>query len=338
MKKNAARILIAGTNSGCGKTTVTCALLSALKQRNLKVSSFKCGPDYIDPMFHGKAIGVSSSNLDLFFYDENTLKNLLAENSEEISVIEGVMGFYDGTSFSETKASSYHLAKTTETPVILTINCKGLAYSVLPIIEGFANHKKDYKLSGVILNNTTKSSYIMLKKTIEEYFAGEIKVFGYLPKLPEDLIIESRHLGLVTANEIENIKEKLQKLGELASEYIDIEKIIETANSANEICYEKIDIQKICDVNIAVALDNAFCFYYKDSLKLLEKLGANIKYFSPLKDTKLPKNIDGIYLGGGYPELYLKELSENETMKDSIKNFLEQNKPCIAECGGFLYL
>ncbi|MFI3226075.1 MAG: cobyrinate a,c-diamide synthase [Clostridia bacterium] len=334
-EKQISRVLIAGTNSGCGKTTVTCAILSALVARKMNVSSFKCGPDYIDPMFHGKIIGVPSSNLDAFFFDNNTLKYLLAQNSKDISVIEGVMGFYDGMSINSTKSSSYDIAKITNTPVILTVNCRGLAYSILPMIEGFAKHKKDYNFAGVILNNITKSTYQSVKPLIEN--AG-IKVLGYLPKLPENLVIESRHLGLVTANEIQNIKEKLVELGEFAEQTIDIDKIIECANSAKNISYSPISYAKTDDnLTIAVAYDNAFCFYYKDNLKLFEKLGVKIAYFSPINDKKLP-DCDGLYLGGGYPELYLQKLSDNQTMLKSIYEFLQKGMPCIAECGGFMYL
>lgn len=337
--KSIPRIIIGGTNSGCGKTTVTCAVLSAILQKNMELSSFKCGPDYIDPMFHGKILSVPSSNLDPFFFSENTLKSVLAEHSHGLAVIEGVMGLFDGMSLGSTKGSTYDVAKITNSPVILTINCKGAAYSVLPIIEGFINHKNDYNLAGVILNNMTSHTFEAVKKLVEENLGNKVKMLGHLPKLPEDLVIESRHLGLVTANEIENIKEKLAKLGEFASKTIDIEKIIEIANTALKIEYEEIKTKAVCkNLNIAVAMDNAFCFYYKDNLALLEKLGATLKFFSPIKDKELPKNTNGIYLGGGYPELYLKELSENVSMKNSILKALNKRIPCIAECGGFMYL
>ncbi|MFI3325622.1 MAG: cobyrinate a,c-diamide synthase [Clostridia bacterium] len=338
-RQSLARVIIAGTNSGCGKTTVTCALLSAFKQTNTVVTSFKCGPDYIDPMFHGKVLGISSSNLDPFFYDDNTLKALLCENANGICVIEGVMGFYDGMTLESTKASTYDVAKILNTPVILTVNCKGTAYSVLPVIEGFLNHKKDYDLAGVILNGISPMTYGKVKSLIEKHFENKIKVFGYLPKLPENLILESRHLGLVTANEITDIRLKLDELGKIALKTLDINLIAQTAKETKALQYNDLDIKPICEnVNIAVAMDNAFCFYYKDNLKLIQKLGAKLCYFSPLKDEKLPENIDGIYLGGGYPELYLNELEKNVSMKNDIHKFLTQNKPCIAECGGFMYL
>lgn len=337
--KNLARIIIAGTSSGCGKTTVTCALLSAFLQKNIETSSFKCGPDYIDPLFHGKILGLNSSNLDPFFYDDETLKALLCENAKGISVIEGVMGFYDGMSIDSTDGSTYTVAKITKTPVILTINCKGTAYSILPVIEGFLKHKNDYNLAGVILNNISKTTYKKMKIVIENYFENKIKIFGYIPRLPDILKLESRHLGLVTADEIENIKFKLNKLGKYAAKTLDLDMIIETAKSAENLEFSPLEIKSICEnVNIAVARDKAFCFYYRDNLRLLEKLGAKLIYFSPLEDELLPENADGLYIGGGYPELYVNVLANNLAVKSSIYKFLKSNKPCIAECGGFMYL
>lgn len=338
-KSNPPRILIGGTNSGCGKTTITCALLSALVKRGLDASSFKCGPDYIDPMFHSKIIGTESYNLDSFFYTQDVLKQLLCENSKEISVIEGVMGFFDGMSVNSMENSSYTVAKTTGTPVILVVNCKGMAYSILPMIEGFVNHKTDFILAGVILNNIAATTYESIKKLGESYFSNRVKFLGYMPKLPADLVIESRHLGLVTADEIVDIKSKLASLGEIAEQTIEIDNIIKIARTSESLNYTPLEYKKVCgQINIGVALDNAFCFYYKDNLKLLEKMGANLIYFSPVSDEKVPDNINGLYLGGGYPELYLEKLEANVTMRESIYKFLQDKKPCIAECGGFMYL
>ncbi len=339
--KSVPRIVIGGTSSGCGKTTITCALLQALVNRKLKTASFKCGPDYIDTMFHGEIIGTKSSNLDAFFCDNNILRYLLAKNSVncDISVIEGVMGFYDGMALNTTAASTYETAKITDSPVILAINCKGMANSALAIIKGFYEYKPDSNIKGVILNHMTKSTYEFIKNAIENEFDGKIKVFGYLPKLPEDLIFESRHLGLITSGEIENIRIRLNKLAEIVEDTINIDQIISLANSASELTFNNIEFTKFDKkIRIAVANDRAFCFHYKDNLNLLRDMGADIVYFSPLEDKKLPDNIDGIYIVGGYPELYAEKLSKNTDMKASIKSALENNTPCIAECGGFMYL
>lgn len=340
MTKNIPRILIAGTQSGSGKTTITCAVLQLLVNKGLKAASFKCGPDYIDPMFHSKVIGTKSRNLDGFFCEDNTIKYLLANSSIDcdISVIEGVMGFYDGLNLNTTKASSYDIARITDTPVILAVNCSGMAGSALAVIKGFKELKPDSNIKGVILNNMTKNTFMAVKTQIEEYFKGEILVIGYLPKLKETLTFKSRHLGLVTANEIANLKENLQELAQLASETIDVDQLMILANSAPPVVFEKIIVPQKSSVKIGVALDNSCCFYYGDNLDLLEKMGAKLEYFSPINDEKLPEGIQGLYIGGGYPELYLEKLSQNATMKKSIKNAINSGMPTIAECGGFMYL
>ena len=198
------RILIGAVNSGSGKTTITCGLMQALINRKLKVSSFKCGPDYIDPMFHSKVIGTDSRNLDSFFNDENTVRYLMKEGmkNSDISVVEGVMGYYDGVSLKDTTASSYEIAKITDTPAILVVNCKGMSISILSVIKGFLEFKKDSKIKGVILNNMSKMIYADIKNLIEKEL--KVKVLGYVPKLT-DCIIESRHLGLVTPNDIKDL-------------------------------------------------------------------------------------------------------------------------------------
>lgn len=334
--KQIPRVMIAGTNSGCGKTTITCAILQLLVNNKIKTTAFKCGPDYIDTMFHQKAINVKSTNLDAFFCDDNTLNYLLAKNSSEsqLSVIEGVMGYYDGMSLNTTTASTYDVSQITDTPVILCINCAGMSNSSIAILEGFRNFKPKNNIAGVIFNNMSKHTYDMLKLTINH----AIKPLGYLPKLPPDLIFESRNLGLVTANEIENIKEKLQKIAKIATDTLDLDGIISLAHSAKDVNYTPMVCKKIVtDIKIGVAYDRAFCFYYHDNLTLLEEMGAQLVYFSPLNDTCLP-DVDGIYIGGGYPELYSKQLDSNYSMQASIKSALNKKIPCIAECGGFMYL
>lgn len=332
------RVMIAAISSGSGKTTITCGILQALVNRKLKVASFKCGPDYIDPMFHSKVIGARSRNIDSFFNDENTVKYLVDKNSQnaDISVIEGVMGFYDGLAGISTKASSYDVARITDTPVILLINCKGMSVSILPIIKGFKEYMKDSNIQGVILNQMPKMLYPEIKKSIEENL--DLKVLGYAPNL-KDLVIESRHLGLVTPDEIKDLKEKLNELADILEETLEIDEIINLADKSKDLIYNKPEIHKLEDnLRIAVALDEAFCFYYEDNIELLKEMGADIVYFSPLKDERIPDNIHGIIFGGGYPELYAKELSLNKTMIESVKSTVYNGLPCVAECGGFMYL
>ena len=340
MEASVSRILLAGTNSGCGKTTITCAILQALVNRRLKVGAFKCGPDYIDPMFHSRVIGAKSANLDLFFFPENTLNYLLTKNSadRDISIIEGVMGYYDGMSLTTCKASTYEVAQATDSPVLLVINAKGASLSVLAIIQGFLTLFPDNHICGVILNQCSKMAYPVIADAITEKFSGKIQPFGFLPPMP-DCTLESRHLGLVTAAEVKDLQKKLQILAEQAEKTIDLDAILQLAHTANPITYEPILFPHYSEsVRIAVARDKAFCFYYEDSLEALTEMGAELIPFSPLHDKALPENIQGLYLGGGYPELYVKQLSQNSTMLHAIHSALQAGLPCIAECGGFMYL
>ncbi len=322
------RIIIGGTKSGCGKTTVTCAILAALKKRGLNVTAFKCGPDYIDPMFHRKVIGVSSHNLDSFFCDRNTLLNLLGEygSKSDISVIEGVMGFYDGTS-----GSAHSLSELTETPAVIVIDCKGMSDSVGAVMSGFLGYRPN-RIAGFIFDRLPEKLIPLAERLCREL---DTEYFGCLPKC--DVTIESRHLGLVTADEIADIQTKLSRLGELAEKYIDLDKLINSCDvSLPE--YEIMSIPKFTEkTTIAVARDSAFCFIYRENIELLEKMGCTVRYFSPLTDSEVPE-ADGLILSGGYPELYAGELSANKSMRESVKKCISGGMPTIAECGGFMYL
>ncbi len=325
------RIMLAAVNSGSGKTTVTCALLQYLVNNGVDAVSFKCGPDYIDTMFHKSVIGAPSYNLDSFFMDDNTIKFLLNRNSADISIIEGVMGFYDGINFTE-HASSYEISEITETPVILIMNCKSMANSAAAVIKGFLEYRPN-RICGVIFNQVSMATYLRLKPICESL---GIKPLGYLP-FYENAKLENRYLGLVTAAEVNDLKAKLQKLAKMASETLDIDGILDMADDA-PLEYTDLTEKKIADVRVAVARDVAFCFYYEDNLRLLKELGAELVEFSPLADKSLPEGIDGLFLGGGYPEIYAEVLAENKEMLAEIKSVIEGGIPCIAECGGFMYL
>ncbi|MCR5808869.1 MAG: cobyrinate a,c-diamide synthase [Clostridiales bacterium] len=331
------RLLIAGTGSGCGKTTLTCAVLSALKNRGIEVGAAKCGPDYIDPMFHRSVIGAPSLNLDPFFFDEKTLRFLLAKNGGEraLTVIEGVMGYYDGLGLTTMKASAYDVARITRTPAVLTVNAKGASLSILAQIKGFSEFVPESFIKGVILNNCAEKVYSALAPEIETRLG--IKPLGFMPRMPE-CVIGSRHLGLVTADEIADIKTKMRLLAEQAEKSLDLDGIIGLSRTAPELSFEPIASEKREPVRIAVARDRAFCFYYEESLDLLRGMGAELIPFSPIADARLPENVQGLYLGGGYPELYAKRLSANASMRESIGRALENGLPCVAECGGFMYL
>ncbi len=332
------RIVFGAASSGSGKTTITCGILQALKNRGLEVASFKCGPDYIDPMFHSKVIGTKSRNLDSYLAPENIVKYLFANTSfdMDLSVIEGVMGYYDGLGGVSTKASTYDIASITQSPTILILNGKGMSLSLIATLLGFLSYRKDSNIKGIILNHMSPMFYETIKGKVEEEL--KIPVLGYVPKLQE-LSIDSRHLGLISPDEVEGFKEKIISLAKVFEETLDLDKIIEIAKSAPVLEYE---IPKIpyCKhtVRIGIARDEAFSFYYEDNLDLLKQMGAELCYFSPIKDKELPKGLDGLIFGGGYPELHAKELSSNKSMRASIMKAVVDGMPCIGECGGFLYL
>ncbi|SFA92614.1 cobyrinic acid a,c-diamide synthase [Acetitomaculum ruminis DSM 5522] len=333
------RFMLAAPSSGSGKTLITCGLLQALVNRKMKIASFKCGPDYIDPMFHSKVIGAKSRNLDTFFTGKEVTKYLFKKNAKDcdISVIEGVMGFYDGMGLKSHEGSAYDLSLTLDAPVILVVDTKGMSLSILALIKGFLDYKKDNKIKGVILNRLPKSLYPSIKEKIENELG--IKAFGYVPSVP-DLVIESRHLGLVTPDEISDLSEKLNELSKILEETVEIDEIIELAKKAPDLDAKEVTLKKLPEDEkpvIAVARDEAFCFYYADNIEAFEKMGAKIVEFSPLHDAHLP-DCDGLLLGGGYPELAAKELSQNKSMLNEIKNKIENGLPFLAECGGFMYL
>ena len=339
--KKGARIMIAAPQSGSGKTLITCALLQALKEKNYYLESFKCGPDYIDPMFHKTVLGISSRNLDPFFTEDSITRMLLSkgQDSRDLAVIEGVMGLYDGLGGIREEASSYALAKATNTPILLTVNARGMGRSLLALLSGFLQYDTAHLIKGVILNQTPSSFASVLAKEIEETF--HIPVVASFP-VRDDVRIESRHLGLVMPYELEDIQSRLKIASQVLCENANIEQILEIAKSAPKLEYDvESDIKhKITEktIRIGVARDEAFCFYYEDNLDLLKSLGAKLIFFSPLHDDTLPKDLDGILFGGGYPELYLKELEENESMRNSVKSAIENKMPSLAECGGFMYL
>ena len=337
MKRAIPRLMITGVSSGSGKTTVTCALLTELIRRGLKTVAFKCGPDYIDTMFHSKVIGAKSRNLDLYLSDENTVRRLIAHNAAgcDIAIIEGVMGYYDGLAGKSVQASSYHLAQATDTPAILVVDCKGMSASVAAVAKGFSSFR-EHGISGVLLNRAPAAMYCELKNLIEN--ETDIKVYGYLPDRKESAL-KSRHLGLVTAEEVQDLKGKLNVLAEELAKTVEVDALLDLAVKAPPIEEVLPDILRLeRSVRIAIAQDKAFCFYYQDSLDILAEMGIEWAPFSPLQDKVLPEDVAGLLLGGGYPELYAKQLSQNERLLADIREKLSGGMPCIAECGGFMYL
>lgn len=331
------RFIITAPASGSGKTLITCGILQALVNRGMDVASFKCGPDYIDPMFHSRVIGTPSRNLDPFFTDEGLMRYLFSRSAEghDVSVIEGVMGFYDGIGMVTERGSTYDVSERLKAPVILVINCKGASLSVVPLIKGFMEFRKN-NIKGVILNNTSEKVYRELSIYIENELG--INVIGYVPKVSE-LLLESRHLGLCLPDEVKDLKEKLNQLASILESTLNIDLLLKISRDVQDLQFESPVVKKIeGSVKIGLADDEAFCFTYEDNMDLLRESGAEIIRFSPIHDSKLPDGIQGVIFSGGYPELHAKALSDNKSMLEDIRGKLSSGLPCMAECGGFMYL
>ena len=330
------QFLLAAPRSGSGKTTMTCALLMALKRRGCAPCAFKSGPDYIDPMFHRAVLGVESRNLDLFFSAPETVRTLYARGAagHGAAVCEGAMGFYDGLGGVSDRASAWHLADTLGLPVLLVVEPKGQSLTLAAELKGLVNFRTPSHIAGILLNNCTARMHALLAPMLEEETG--LPVLGFLPKLPE-AVIGSRHLGLYTAAEVENLQQKLALLADAVEEHIDWPRLLALCEKEPPALPEKAP-QPPARVRIAVAQDEAFCFIYAETLEAFRDTGAEVVFFSPLRDTALPENIGGLYLPGGYPELHARKLSKNTSLLREIKQKIESGLPTAAECGGFLYL
>ncbi|MFR6019182.1 MAG: cobyrinate a,c-diamide synthase [Paraclostridium sordellii] len=332
------KILIAGTNSGVGKTTISLGIMQALTKRNLKVQPYKVGPDYIDPSYHTFITGRDSRNLDSYMLDDEKIKYIFknASKDADISVIEGVMGLYDGFGIDLNSCTSSYTSKILKSPVILVINGKAMSSSAAAMVLGYKELDKEVNIKGVIVNNVkTKNHYELIKESVEKYC--NVEVLGYFPP-NEKFKLDSRHLGLVPSVEIEALTEKFYDLGSEIEKYINIDRLIEISESEEiETSFELNELPKFKNKSIAVAYDKAFNFYYKENLELLNQMNIEIKTFSPLYDEIVPK-ADCIYIGGGFPEVFAKELGINKKMRESIKKAHENNVPIYAECGGLMYL
>ena len=330
------QFLLAAPRSGSGKTTMTCALLMALKRRGCAPCAFKSGPDYIDPMFHRAVLGVESRNLDLFFSAPETVRTLYARGAagHGAAVCEGAMGFYDGLGGVSDRASAWHLADTLGLPVLLVVEPKGQSLTLAAELKGLVNFRTPSHIAGILLNNCTARMHALLAPMLEEETG--LPVLGFLPKLPE-AVIGSRHLGLYTAAEVENLQQKLALLADAAEEHIDWPRLLALCEKEPPALPVQPETPP-ARVRIAVAQDEAFCFTYAETLEAFRDAGAEVVFFSPLRDTALPENIGGLYLPGGYPELHARELSENTSLLREIKQKIKSGLPTAAECGGFLYL
>ena len=376
------RILIAAPGSGSGKTLLTCALLRLFQRKGIRAAAFKCGPDFIDPMFHKKVLGTPSRNLDLYLAGEEGVRRSFAAGCEstrrsfaaggedvrrsfaagcegaQIAVIEGVMGYFDGTGASGMEGSSYHLASVLQAPVLLAVDVRGMSRSAAALIKGFTDYGEQKMIRGAFLNRVSPAMANRISGWLESEVG--IPVLGSFPA-DDSLRIESRHLGLVEPDEVPDLLQKIDHAADLLEQTLNLELLLEIAKGAPVLRVEKERLNKsvtaaesaredsaavsaredaaakASPVTIAVAEDEAFSFYYEDNLELLEELGAEIVSFSPLHDTSLPE-ADGLLIGGGYPELRAQELAANTFMVSSIRRAAEQGMPMLAECGGFQYL
>jgi len=332
------RLLIAGVQSGVGKTTLTLGIMAALRRKGIVVQGFKVGPDYIDTGLHLHASGIKTHNLDSWMGSEEVVETIFYKNAArvQISIIEGVMGLYDGVKGERIKGSSADIALILNAPVILVVNVRGLAQSCVALVKGYIEYEPRLNIKGIVLNNAGSIYYrTLLKQCLEEELG--VKVLGCIPA-EKNIKMPERHLGLLPAEENSELQTSISLMADLVEREIDLECLVEMAKDTSEInlvgyCHQYPNI----GITIGVAKDEAFSFYYQDSLDYLEETGAKLEVFSPLWDKSIPL-VDGLYLGGGFPEMFLEELSNNQAMMCSIKEAGNKGMPIFAECGGFMYL
>ena len=333
--------VLAGTRSGVGKTTIATGIMGALARRGLRVQPFKCGPDYIDPSYHLMACGVPSRNIDTWLLPHDTALELYsrAAQSSDVAVVEGVMGLYDGHANLTEQGSTAEVAKLLRAPVVLIASAARVARSIAAEVLGFQKFDPSVNIVGVILNGVGSPRHLeFCKPPIED--ATGLPVIGHLPRR-DDLRVPERHLGLIPTVEGVVVEEWFDKLTEQVEQTIDLDRLLELAQQADTptVTPRAYPTEpQSCRTRIAVAQDKAFNFYYQDSLDLLEAWGAELVPFSPLDDSALPDDIGGIYIGGGFPELFVRELAENTAMMQAIRDAHSQGHKIYAECGGLMYL
>ena len=345
-KGDVKRIMIAAAGSGSGKTVITCGLLKILKDRGYDPLSFKCGPDYIDPMFHRTVLGIDSRNLDTYLAGEEGVVKTLESAAGRYAVIEGVMGIYDGMSPDSLSGSCYEIASITDTPVILVVNASGTGRTVISLIKGILSDDTSKLIKGLILNRISDTFYEKLEPVLADELSrlgSDVRILGAIPKT--DVInLESRHLGLKLPGETDDLYSQIAAFAKIMEDKIDIDGLINVMDrsGSGERVFPLPSASPVCACSgsrtLAVARDEAFCFYYPENIDFLAQLGMKIICFSPIHDAKIPESADAVLLGGGYPELWLQELSQNVSMLESVRSAIENGMPSIAECGGFMYL
>ena len=329
------RLVISGSTSGVGKTSITSAIIYGLKKRGYTIQPFKVGPDYIDPSYLSSISNNETKNLDVWLMGKNELvKTFVKSSSSDISIIEGVMGYYDGFGGKTNYASTHHVATLLQAPVILILDASKTSRSIAATALGFTKFHKKSRISGIILNKIGSKKHDTLCRHALENL--NIPIIGSIPKISNNTL-ESRHLGLIPVTEQKQLQKKIKQVSKEIADYLDFEKIVEICKNVERLPKIKPQKFKKVQTSIAIALDSSFNFYYHDNIEALRREGAKIKFFSPLSDKKIP-NCDCIYIGGGFPEILGKKLSQNNTMKKSIKQAAENGTPIYAECGGLMYL
>ncbi|WP_342353015.1 cobyrinate a,c-diamide synthase [Phormidesmis priestleyi] len=330
-------MIIAGERSGVGKTTVTLALLSALQRRSQAVQSFKVGPDYIDPMFHRHVTKRACRNLDPVLTSEAYVQQCFAQHSQtaDYALIEGVMGLFDGASGSDDFGSTAHIARLLNLPVLLILNCSSLARSIAAIAHGYRSFDPRVNVAGVVLNRVGSDRHLELLTAALEPL--NLPILGVLRR-QDEITIPDRHLGLVPTAELENLNPLLDRLADLGETCFDWSQLLPLLKCQPlEKSESKIQVLN-SKVRVAIAYDSAFNFYYADNLDLLEQLGAELVYWSPLTDSALPERVRGLYFGGGFPEVFAAELAANQSARQAVDAAIQSNMPTYAECGGLMYL
>lgn len=335
--------MITAASSGSGKTMITCGLLELFKRKGLNPLACKCGPDYIDGLFHKQVLELEGMNLDSYFEAPEELRDKYSRLSKDhLPVVEGVMGYFDGLGGSTTRASSWEVAHILDLPAVLVVDARGASVSLAALIKGFLEFERSMgsQIKAVIFNRMSPMLYPRIRELVERETG--IRAAGFVPEL-DFLKVGSRHLGLVLPEEIAGLREQMNRLGKCLEETIDWEFLAELgAEKEEKDALEEENTEASCTAafsfRLGIAMDEAFCFYYQDNLRLLERLGGELVYFSPIHDRSLPEQLDGLILGGGYPELYCEALSLNESMREAVKKAAEGGLPVLGECGGYLYL
>jgi cobyrinic acid a,c-diamide synthase len=334
-------LMLAGTSSNVGKTTATMGLMAAFKAKGCHVLPAKTGPDYIDPMFHQFVTDEPSVNLDTWIVSSERIKTLFYRRLKEddLAIVEGVMGLYDGNASGSEIGSSAYLAKTLGIPVFLIIDGRGMAMSAAALVMGYVNFDPEVHIAGVIVNRIKSQTHFELLKNAIETRTG-VPCVGWIPDDPA-LTVGSRHLGLIPADELPKLKETVQRAGELTAAHVDLDRMLEYAEitpqggAADPFAGQA---GRFSDLTVGVAWDPAFNFYYHDNFTTLKILGVKLVPFSPLKDKGVPEGVDALYIGGGFPEVFGQAFSDNTAMRSDLKDKLEAGLPCFAECGGLMVL